>query len=60
MKEDKKVTASINFECWKQLKILAVQKEVNLQAVVKEILERSMLKKIKAVGSNNSFAEQDE
>ena len=52
MKEDKKVTASVSHECWKALKILAVQKEVSLQLVVQDILERSMSKKIKDSNSN--------
>lgn len=53
MRDDKKITASVSHECWKALKVLAVQKEVSLQLVVKEVLEKSMSKKIK----NNSIAE---
>jgi len=52
MKDDKKITASVSHECWKALKILAVQKEVSLQLVVKDVLEKSMSKKIK--DTNNS------
>jgi len=51
MKEDKKVTASVSHECWKALKVLAVQKEVSLQLVVQDILEKSMSKKIKDSGN---------
>jgi 4-hydroxy-L-threonine phosphate dehydrogenase PdxA len=47
-KEDKKVTTSVSLECWTELKVLAVRKRVSLQDVVKDILERSMQKKIKA------------
>lgn len=46
-KVEKKVTASVSLECWKALKVLAVQKEVSLQVVVQEVLEKSMQKKIK-------------
>jgi predicted DNA binding CopG/RHH family protein len=47
-KEDKKITASVSHECWKALKVLAVQKEVSLQVVVREVLERMMLKRVKS------------
>lgn len=47
-KEEKKITASVSHECWKALKVLAVQKEVSLQVVVKEVLERSMSKRVKS------------
>lgn len=47
-KVEKKITASVSHECWKALKVLAVQKEVSLQLVVQDILERSMQKKIKS------------
>lgn len=43
----KKVTAEVNKETWKALKVLAVQKEVSLQQVVQDILEKSMSKKSK-------------
>ena len=52
-KEERKVTASVSHECWKALKILAVQKEVSLQVVVRDVLEKSMQKKIKAIDSSN-------
>ena len=45
MKQEKKVTASVSHECWKALRVLAVQKEVNLQIVVQDILERYVSKK---------------
>jgi predicted DNA-binding ribbon-helix-helix protein len=51
-KEDKKVTTSVSLECWTELKVLAVRKRVSLQEVVKDILERSMQKKIKASDNN--------
>ena len=43
--ENKKVTAEVSHECWKGLKLLAVQKEVSLQRIVQEVLERCMSKK---------------
>lgn len=48
MQPKKKITAEVSHECWKALKILAVQMEVSLQVVVADILERSMKKKIKS------------
>lgn len=39
-KPERKVTASISNDCWKALKVLAVQKEVSLQHVVQEVLEK--------------------
>lgn len=52
-KVEKKVTASVSLECWKALKVLAVQKEVSLQEVVREVLEKSMSKKIREVKEGN-------
>lgn len=51
--EYKKITAEVTKECWKALKVLAVQKELALHAVVAEVLERSMKKHI----TNNNIAE---
>jgi hypothetical protein len=48
-KQNKKITASVSHECWKALKMLAVQKEVSLQLIVQEILEKAMGKKIKGM-----------
>lgn len=45
--ELKKVTAEVSKECWKALKVLAVQKEINLSQVVQEILEKSINKRSK-------------
>jgi len=44
--EDYRIQATVTKECWKQLKILAVQREITLQQAVKDVLERSMSKKI--------------
>lgn len=40
-----RITTQVSKECWKQLKILAVQKEVSLQLVTQEVLEKAMNKK---------------
>jgi predicted HicB family RNase H-like nuclease len=45
--EHKKVTAEVSKECWKALKVLAVQKEISLQQVVQDILEKNMQRKVK-------------
>lgn len=52
-KDDKKVTTSISLECWTELKVLAVRKRVSLQEVVKDILEKSMSKRIKVIDNNS-------
>ena len=52
----KKVTAEVTKECWKALKVLAVQKEIALHAVVAEILEKCMKKHIT---TNNVAAEKE-
>jgi macrodomain Ter protein organizer (MatP/YcbG family) len=44
-KNTKKVYASVSKECWKKLRITAVQKDVGLSEAVKDILERAMSKK---------------
>ncbi len=36
----KKITAEVTHDCWKQLKLLAVQKDTSLQKVIAEILEK--------------------
>lgn len=47
--DKKKVTAEVSHECWKALKLLAVQKEVSLQRIVQEVLEKVMSKKTNRV-----------
>lgn len=41
----KKITLEVSNDCWKKLKILSIQKEISLQDCVKDILEKSMMKK---------------
>lgn len=52
-KEEKKITASVSLACWTELKVCAVRKQVSLNEVVKDILEKSIQKKIKATDSSN-------
>ena len=42
----KKVYAEISNECNKKLRILAIQKEISLGECIREILERSVSKKV--------------
>lgn len=51
-KEDlKSVPAEVSKECWKKLKIVAIQKDISLSQLIKEILERSMSsKKFESIG----------
>ncbi len=44
---DKRVTATISEDTWKSLKIIALQKSLSLQDVIKDVLERSMSKHMK-------------
>lgn len=41
----KKVSVEVSNECWKKLKIISIQKEITLQELVKDILDRSVSKK---------------
>ena len=51
--EYKKVQTEVSKECWKQLKVIAIQKEISLQRVVQDILERSMSKKKQTEGESS-------
>lgn len=42
-KELKKISVEVSFECWKQLKILSIQKDITLGECVKEILETKVV-----------------
>lgn len=46
-----RIVTEVSKDCRKQLKILAIQKDITLQQAVKDILERTMLKgsKVKEV-----------
>ena len=43
--ESKSISTEVSKEVWKKLKIVSVQKEISLPALVKDILERSVSKK---------------
>lgn len=45
-KNTKNINIEISCECWKKLKIISINKDMTLQDVVKEILERSVSKKV--------------
>jgi len=51
--EEIKVTASVSLECWTELKVLAVRKRVALQDIVREVLEKSMSKKVKSATTSS-------
>lgn len=53
MKEEKKITASVSLLCWTELKVLAVRKQTSLQEVVKDVLEKSMQKRVKVVDDSS-------
>jgi len=42
----RKISAEVSKECWKKLKIISVQKEISLAECIKEILEKSVSKKV--------------
>lgn len=42
----KKVSVEVSNECWKKLKITSIQKEITLAACVRDILEKSVSKKV--------------
>lgn len=42
----KRLNVVVSFECWKKLKILSIQKEISIVEVIREILEKNMLKKL--------------
>lgn len=45
--DDMRLQTTVTKECWKQLKILAVQRDITLQQAVKEVLEKAMSRKVK-------------
>ena len=54
MQPKKKITVEVSHAVWKEIKICAVQKDISLQMVVAEILERSMQKKVKASSNEDT------
>lgn len=41
-KELKKLSVEVSVDCWKKLKILSITKELALNVLVREILEKSV------------------
>jgi len=44
-RDTKNINIEVNIDCWKKLKIISISKDMTLQDVVKDILERSVAKK---------------
>jgi len=44
-KDTKNINIEVGYECWKKLKIISINKDITLQDVVREILERAVSKK---------------
>jgi hypothetical protein len=51
--DTKNINIEVSKECWTKLKIVAVSRDVNLHEVVREILERSVSKKVVEVPDIN-------
>jgi len=41
-KDNKNINIEINMECWKKLKIISISKDMTLQDVVRDILDKSV------------------
>lgn len=48
-KGTKNINIEVTVECWKKLKIVSIDRDITLQEVVREILERAVNKKINNV-----------
>ena len=44
-KDVKNINVEISYECWKKLKMLAIDKDSSLQEIVRDILERTVKNK---------------
>ena len=42
----KKISVEVSNDCWKKIKIISIQKEQTLQEAVRDILEKSVSKKV--------------
>ena len=42
----KKISVEVSNDCWKKIKIISIQKEQTLQESVRDILEKSVSKKV--------------
>lgn len=45
LKDTKNINIEISIECWKKLKKLSIDKDVSLQEIVRDVLEKTMNKK---------------
>ena len=50
-KDTKNINIEVSIDCWKKLKIMSISKDMTLQDVVRELLDKSISKK------SNSIAE---
>lgn len=41
MSQIKKLTIEVDYNCWKELRIIALQKDTTLQNIVRDILEKA-------------------
>lgn len=48
-KDTKNINIEVSYECWKKLKMLSIHKDSTLQEVVKDMLEKSVIKKINGI-----------
>jgi macrodomain Ter protein organizer (MatP/YcbG family) len=44
-KDTKNINIEISIECWKKLKMISIHKDMTLQDVVKEVLEKATANK---------------
>lgn len=45
LKETKNINVEVSYECWKKLKMLSIHRDTTMQEVVKDLLDKSLLKK---------------
>ena len=47
--ENKKINVEISYECWKKLKMMSIDKDITLQEVIKNVLDKFVGKKVSTV-----------
>lgn len=52
-KDTKNINIEISMECWKRLKISSISKDMTLQDVVREILEKAVSRQKNIEETNN-------
>lgn len=45
-KDTKNINIEVSYECWKQLKIMSISKDITLQEVVNNILTKACSRKV--------------